>query len=299
MGKRRRAGFVLASLLVLPFGQSGVAHAAPAALKLHYTAELLGIDALEFSIAIAQDDGKYRIQVEGMTEGVVDWFVGWRNFTDVDGTLQKVDTRPEDYHAVNLFRGRRSVVAMRYTQDGGVEAKADPPPGDDRDPVGAQQRRSTVDTLTAGLVLSRRLAAGEACDGRIPVFDGRRRYDLVMEDGGRSPISMRKTLPRIETAQICWFRIHRIAGFKKKGHTYDKPEFHDRRYRVVAGSVAEGFPPLALDVTGEFSLGSFRIHLVRMERGEPNQIFASGPQFDASAARSEETLRSPSSQAPR
>jgi hypothetical protein len=119
----------------------------------------------------------------------------------------------------------------------------------------------------------------------------------MLEDGGRSPISLRKTLPRVGTAQVCWFRINRIAGFKKKGPSYDKPEFHDRRYRIMAASIAEGFPPLALDVSGEFSLGSFHIQLVKMEKGEPGTLFASGPQFDTSATRSREAA--PSSQPPR
>lgn len=291
MVKRRAFGHTFAVFLLSMFGQAGIALGAPAALKLHYTADLLGIDALEFSVTIAQSDAKYRIQIAGSTEGVAHLFAAWRSFTNVDGTLRGPETRPEDYHALNLFRGRRSEVAMRYGADGGVDVKADPPTGDDRDPVSEEQRRSSVDTLTAGLVLGRALESGEACDRRIPIFDGRRRYDLVMEDGGRAPMKLPKTLPSVGTAHVCWFRIHRIAGFKKKGQTLDKPEYHDRRYKIMSASIVDGFPSLALDVTGEFSLGSFHVRLVKIERGEAERLFAPGPPFDLSPSRPGESIR--------
>ena len=296
MSRRGRRRGLVACLVAAMLAAAEHAGAASSAVKLHYTAELLGIDALEFSVAVQEVNDRYRIQVAGMTEGMVDWLVGWRSFTTVDGALRGTETRPEDYHAINLFRGRRSIVSMRYTPDGSVEATADPPPGDDRDPVSEEQRRSSVDTLTAGLVLGRLLASGQPCTGRIPIFDGRRRYDLVMEDGGQAPVKLPKALPAVGAGHACWFRIHRIAGFKKKGQTFDKPEYHDRRYRILSASIVDGFPPLALDVTGEFSLGSFHVHLVRMERGEAEQLFLREPPFDTSMFRPGESIRPSASQ---
>ena len=63
------------------------------------------------------------------------------------------------------------------------ELAATPPPGQDRVPVTAANRRSIVDPLTA--VLFSAAAAGEtlsqeACRRTLPIFDGHQRYDLKL-----------------------------------------------------------------------------------------------------------------------
>jgi hypothetical protein len=273
---------LLASAAAFPAAAAGAR-----AVKLHYEADLLGIEALAFTIAVAEDGDRYRVQVEGATEGVIDLVAGWRSWNEVAGAVSGGDIRPAEYRALNRIRDKRSTIAMDFARNGDIDAIIDPPPSDDHAAVTPDQRRAAVDALSAGLVLGQALAATGRCDARAPVFDGRRRYDVVTEDDGPATLAQQDGAHRDGSrwdglavtgpVRNCRLHIHRIAGFKNKNYVYDKPEYRDERYPMVVGAVAEGLPPMALEVSGKFSLGSFRIHAVRIETGPEDKLFDAGP----------------------
>lgn len=110
----------------------------------------------------------------------------------------------------------RRTVSIRYDDTGLPSTEVTPPiTKDDRDPVQPEQARGAVDLLSA---LARSIQAAspvEACQGRIPVFDGRRRYDLVPEAMGTERLEPPSSGSFAGTALRCAMKQVRIAGFKK------------------------------------------------------------------------------------
>jgi hypothetical protein len=77
-------------------------------------------------------------------------------------------------------------IDLRMTLDEGVATAVEvdgPPPGSGRVPISEAHRRGVIDPLTALLILNADAGAAPApasCDRRLAIFDGRRRYDLLL-----------------------------------------------------------------------------------------------------------------------
>jgi len=160
-------------------------------------------------------------------------------------------------------------VRIRYDDTGLPSAEVTPPlRTDDRDVVQPEQARGAVDLLTA---LARSVQAGspaEACKGRIPIFDGRRRYDLVPEPAGMEKLDPPTAGSFAGQALRCLMKQVRIAGFKRTdrdGQAGEALSF------VVWLAQPPGWP-LVMPVRIETESGYGRVisHIARAEvDGEP------------------------------
>ena len=80
-------------------------------------------------------------------------------------------------------------------------------------PVDARQLPGTVDNLTAYLLLERQLAHGGGCALKVPVFDGRHRYDLKFSDAGNSVLAPADGQKFSGPTQACRMVRDEIGGF--------------------------------------------------------------------------------------
>jgi hypothetical protein len=73
--------------------------------------------------------------------------------------------------------------------------------------------KNIVDPLTA-LMLTTRAKGGSPCGRRIPVFDGKQRYDLLTSSAGQQKVP--ETLPSGQPGigYVCKVRYMPVAGFK-------------------------------------------------------------------------------------
>src|SRR5690606_23078870 len=86
-----------------------------------------------------------------------------------------------------------------------VLAEATPPPElDDRSPVPEALLAGTLDPLSAALRAALAAEAGRPCEGRLDIFDGRRRYALHFEDRRQDADALR-----------CRVRLERIGGMSR------------------------------------------------------------------------------------
>jgi len=128
------------------------------------------------------------------------------------GRVLSAVTKPSLYtfqfkQKVFLSRGQSKSLGIGF-DDAGVKNVSWVPPQDTPDgfiPVTREQLRNVLDPLTG--VMS--LAVGDTarpCDRRLPIFDGRQRFDLVF-----TPASM----PASPTAdQVCRVKMITISGYK-------------------------------------------------------------------------------------
>jgi hypothetical protein len=81
-------------------------------------------------------------------------------------------------------------------------------------PVREQHLKGVVDPLSAIMVLSRSAAATDPCDRRIPIFDGRERFDLLFSRKGQMRVTEQAPSGQPDVAYICRVRYLPIAGHK-------------------------------------------------------------------------------------
>ena len=143
--------------------------------------------------------------------------------------------------------------------------------------VPPSQLKGALDPAGALLAVLSRVDAGRVCDLRIPVFDGRRLYELVGETDGDGAGRLRadRYSPFAGPTVDCRVRLEKKAGFKRKSGDAGKRERHpEMRLRMgtrVRRSAA-GAGPLR------------RRHPLRLRGGVPPPGQADRRRLEAGAA---------------
>jgi len=214
-----------------------------------------GLHFLTLHVTVDQARERYALGVDAATRGIADLFVDLRSRLEARGRIAGDWLRPE---AMRVETHRRAVdfhTRVDYGADGVVTAEATPPPTNPVTPVSPPQMRGTVDQLTAYLQLARHLAARGSCALALPVFDGRRRYDLRFTD--QPP----EVLPSLRgAAQVCQMWRRRIAGFPIDGGG-NQPTDRGKLWfaRLVPGDI---MVPVRMEFGSEF--GTFTAKLAEL-----------------------------------
>lgn len=238
------------------------ANAAGTGMRLDYAVYAGGIRLLEFSVGVGLSADGYAIGIAGGTRGWIDWLLGWRLTGRAQGTVSAEGLRPRSATTENLFRGRRRSAQLSFSPGAAVEARLEPPAEeDDRDPVPAAMTVGGTDLLTAVLSQSLKLADG-ACAARLPVFDGRRRFDVILTDGGAEDLAANEYSSFAGPSKKCLFRIERIAGYARRESEYDRAKDRDQLYRIWFARPLPDRPPIPVRLEGTGGMGDFVVHLV-------------------------------------
>lgn len=218
----------------------------------------IGTTAVELDLA----DGGYRMSSRLTTAGLAGFLTGFVSEGWSAGRLHGDSASPAEHRVDNLWRGGKRWVTGRYDGAAPPRFDTDPPAEqDDRPPVAAEQTAGTVDPLTAGLRLA--LAAPGRPGRVVPVYDGRRRYDLIVERLGRDIVEEPNFRGEAIRMEIRWARI---AGFAKPGF-FAPRKVPDTAVLWFAPPRPETFGlalPLRIEVDSAFGLTLMRLVEVKL-----------------------------------
>jgi len=157
--------------------------AAQGRLDAEYKATIAGIPIGHGNWTVEVLDNSYSAAASGATEGLMKFFTGARGTGASRGTMTAGQLVPTNYAATII--DDRHVDDVHISLAGGnvTDYTAEPPllPLPDRIPVSDADRRGVVDPMTSALT---RVGGNgdpinpDACQRKVPVFDGRVRYDL-------------------------------------------------------------------------------------------------------------------------
>lgn len=202
----RLIALLLVVLVALPAGA--------AELVLRYDIAAGGLPAATAEVRVSPGAERYQMSMQMETVGVIGFFTGFVATARTEGLRTPGGPRPLHTRVDNLWRGEPR-WAEAHWRDGLPHFTLQPPPGqdDDRPPVPDTLLPGSIDPLTAGLALAEAAAAG--AEGLVlPVFDGRRRYDLQVS---RLAAGSVETPVYNGTAMTMTLRWTRLAGFIKPG----------------------------------------------------------------------------------
>ena len=133
------------------------------------------------------------------------------------------------------------------------------PENDDRTQVPQGMRTGVLDLTSGILSVIWRMQDNEACEATLPVFDGRRRYDLVFFHGGKHKLHANGYSPFVGHAIVCQLSVQKKAGFKQT----DRSGWNDgdRRATVWMGKPFPNAPPLPIRMTLDTPFGGLVAHL--------------------------------------
>ena len=253
-------------LLALGLLAGPAAAAAGPKLALDYRVYFGGIHVLSYQARVSLGEAAYSAEVEARTAGFIERFFPFTLEAEAAGLSAGADLSPRRFWVANNWRENQRRVEIDYPADGTPVALVVPSAEeDDRDPVPDDQRRGTLDPISAVLSIVAALARTGNCDAQVPVFDGRRRYDVITEHLGEVDLKVSDLAPFGGPATRCGVMLEVLGGaWKKSGRRWR--EAGRPVVEVFVAPVLAGAPAVPVRIHAQNKLGALRIHLVSAER---------------------------------
>ena len=240
---------------------SGTKSSAPR-LHLEYELHWRFLRILRFtSTSTQQPGGAYEMKTEGETAGIVNTFFPWKARSESRGTSRKGRLVPAQYRSWSHFRDNTQEIEVQYGSEiPRTEVRGEILTEGKRDPVPAALQRNTLDPLTAIAELTRRGAGRGVCEGRWPIFDGLRRYDLLYDNLGPTEVPVSDNDPWQGPGTLCRVRFDVQAG-QWRGE--ERPEEDPSQVLVWLQPLLPGMDPIPVRFRVESPKGALDVHLVK------------------------------------
>lgn len=231
-------------------------------LDLVYEIHVGGLSMGTLRVRTTVAGADYHLRSDLQTSGLIGWLTGFTSLAVSDGIFTAEGPRPRIHRADNLWRGDKRWSEQQYIPGRPVLGDVFPSQAaDERAPVPSEQTIGTLDPLTAGLVLSAVAGSGRAEPQVIPVFDGRRRYDLIATPEPPETIA---APAYVGPARVVDVSMRRIAGFSPS--PFFPPPSEDEKARIWFAPASSHLPrhdvPVRLRSDGP--MGSVVVTLVAL-----------------------------------
>lgn len=252
-----------------------VAAAAPSVraepLSASYEVYFGGFHVLNADAEWQRSPRGYRITAEAQTQGFLGWLNPWKGTTESRGTIAGGKIVPQHHENRGTSEKGEKLVVLRYDPAGNVTEARVQPEQDwvDRHPLPEDAHIGTLDPLSVLAGLSEVLQKEGSCEGAFSVFDGRRRYDLVVSDAGTTVLEPTDYSIFSGQARGCRLDYELLGGHRIERNKYAATA----RERIVwVGRPAENAPLIPVRLQIETAYGTVMGHLTG---------FSTGPQAEA------------------
>lgn len=172
---------VAATALIAPSATTSAksADAKAASVAAHYKVSLNGFDIGSFDYTSEIQGQAYRLKSD-VSLSLLLGAVSWRGLSQTEGA-SPVSPKPKSFGFDHESTLKSGLLRLGFN-NGAVEAVTiDPPPPllADVVPLQREHLKNVLDPLSAILVMTQDTGR-EPCDRRVPIFDGRQRFDLQL-----------------------------------------------------------------------------------------------------------------------
>ncbi len=241
---------------------------APDKSVLSYGVYVGGIQFLQGGLQLGFDKQKYFISGKAATRGFWGNIVPWQTESNAEGQFGKTGLLPQRHEVISTWRGQSRSVELLWDKKRQMKASATPPAqDDDRDPVEPALLQKAVDPMSGVLELLMHADWQNGCNGVVPVFDGRRRFDIGLVDYGTETIEKQDFTYYGGATRKCALDFTLIAGGKKKEDAkgfWAKQDGKNKRPPIYVwlAQVAPGLPLMPVKIETQSSYGAVMVHLL-------------------------------------
>ena len=248
-----------------------------AAVRGDYTVAVGGLVAFEAQVTLMVDEDHYRIALEAAPQGMMHYLIPWSLSAEVEGRHDAGGwaARPVHYRSVSSWRGKERSVRIDYDESGLVqEVQAIPPLRDDEfEAVPAYLIPGSVDLMTGVFEVLLRLDAGAICQAAVPVYDGRRRFEVSFEALGKHVLAKNSLSFFSGEATACRITSRVLAGRRKEDGNLQQAEAKSREggvpitaYAAPLSTTGHNMP---VRINFDSAMGLVVIHLKSLEEVAP------------------------------
>ncbi|MCR9242820.1 MAG: DUF3108 domain-containing protein [Rhodobiaceae bacterium] len=198
-----------------PLTQTAMADTLPTNLKVDYSIALGGFNLGTADIEANLGDGNYELDATVRTEGIADQFFETTFVLESKGSFLGNRVKPARFVSTYQDADSSRRVELTYPSRGAPVMAAEPAYGDGFGPhVQLNDILMTQDPISA-LLLPISSATASPCDRSLPLFDGRRRYDLQLREDGMTEINGGENAYN-GPAMRCTVGMLPVAGYERK-----------------------------------------------------------------------------------
>ncbi|MEM8743269.1 MAG: DUF3108 domain-containing protein [Pseudomonadota bacterium] len=185
-----------------------------------YDIRFSGVKLGEFEVWSNVNDESYSLRGKGELKFLSRWVFEIKGGTTTAGAVTKNGPKPSSFAFDFKTKKRRGSLAMMFENDSVSYVKAKPPFSKSKKtiPVTDAHVKGVLDPLSAIFFTAKSTVRGEdgsVCPGRIPVFDGKQRFDLVLTHKKTIHVKKKRRKKGYKgTAVVCRIKYEPIAGYK-------------------------------------------------------------------------------------
>lgn len=243
-------------------------------VSLGYEGYLGGFHLMSAEVQLARNATNYRMMTTAEGRGLVGWIIDWRSEAVTEGVIEDGGHLRPLWHRRDMIRGDKPAKIMQIEyRDDGVPLVARLREGDEAKFAAAQDRKGTLDPISAVTSILDQMAAGQACVGNFPVFDGKLRYDATARMGEAKRLNGNSYMMYKGVAERCDLVLTPIDGFdddELQGNPRERgsPSEDTMVLTLWFASPAEGLPTVPVLASADSDYGGLRIYLARAEAAD-------------------------------
>jgi hypothetical protein len=210
----RAAAKLLAALICVLLAASPAR--AQGKLNAHYAIVMTGVTIGEIAWTVAIGDTLYSTSASGKASGVLSVLVNGEGAAAAQGSLAPGRLSPASYTSTITDDDGTIQLQMSFADGAATETITPQPPlHADRLPVTDADRRGVADPLSAVLIptkLGGGTMAASDCNRTLKIYDGRRRYNLVLSFGRMDKVTVERGYAG--PILVCGVVLQPIAGYR-------------------------------------------------------------------------------------
>ncbi len=259
---------------------AGIAVVAPSAhadqlatireVKLGYTLYLGGLHVMNATTDFARDGMTYNVQMKAGTQGFLRSMAPWDADVTTKGKWGEQALQPETSTVMTRWQDDEKKVILAFRDGKRVETRFEPPEGENKhEDVPDDLLNGALDPLSGIVQIMASFAYGKGCAQTVPIFDGHRRFDLVLTDRGSKVLEGGDYSIYSGNATKCEVDLEMRAGSRKdrEGSRFWEDAKGGNRppVYVYLAKVRDDLPAIPVRAETSTPFGSVLIHLKNIE----------------------------------
>jgi hypothetical protein len=193
---------------------AGRVHAWPATVRAVYEVNFNGFAVGTFEFVSQSEEQSYTLTGNAQLSlllGAFTWIGETRAFGLISNQIPKPAAFTFDFRANN----KKGWTKIDFVNGGVFDVRHSPPAPlkPDTVPLRDQHLKGVLDPLSAIMVVAR-YANPDPCDHRLPIFDGKERFDLLLSYKGQVKVNEQQPSGQPVIAHVCRVQYRPIAGHK-------------------------------------------------------------------------------------